>query len=206
MDKEMANRFTELRKQQGLSQEQLAEKLGVSRQAVSKWERAEASPDIENLSALARLYGITIDELINGPQQPFPENDSEAYADKRENSEQPNEPDPSEISENKGSSGITFLLHGFPFAMIVLMVYFLTGFLLDAWYINWVLFLLIPCWYGLVTAIRTRRPALFPYPVLIAAVYLVLGFWRDLWHPGWIVFFTIPIYYWVADAAGRSGR
>lgn len=206
MNYEMANRFTELRKQHGLSQEQLAEKLGVSRQAVSKWERAEASPDIENLSALARLYGITIDELINGAQQPFPENDSEAYADNRENSEQSIESDPSEISENNGSSGITFLLHGFPFAMIVLIAYFLTGFLLDAWYINWLLFLLIPCWYGMVTAIRTHRPALFPYPVLIAAVYLVLGFWRDLWHPGWVVFFTIPIYYWVVDAVGRSGR
>ena len=63
---ETANRLYELRKQQGLSQEELAEKLGVSRQAVSKWERSEASPDTDNLIALAKIYGLSLDELIYG--------------------------------------------------------------------------------------------------------------------------------------------
>ena len=52
------------RKQAGLSQEALAEKLGVSRQAVSKWERSESSPDTDNLIALAKLYGVSLDELL----------------------------------------------------------------------------------------------------------------------------------------------
>lgn len=55
----------ELRKRRGYSQEELGEKIGVSRQAVSKWERAESSPDIDNLISLAKLYGITIDELLD---------------------------------------------------------------------------------------------------------------------------------------------
>ena len=63
---ETANRLYELRKQQGLSQEELAERLGVSRQAVSKWERSEASPDTDNLIALAKIYGLSLDELIYG--------------------------------------------------------------------------------------------------------------------------------------------
>ena len=205
MNIEMANRFTALRKQHELSQEQLAEKLGVSRQAVSKWERAEASPDIENLSALAKLYGITIDELVNGVQEPaFPENNSEGYANVQENGGQTNEPD--EMPESDGSSDIAFLFRGFPFAILVLIAYFLTGFLLDGWYMNWLLFLLIPCWYGLLTAIRTRRLLLFPYPVLTAAGYLVMGLLWELWHPGWVVFLTIPIYYWIAHTAERNGR
>ena len=204
MNIEMANRLTALRKQRGLSQEQLAEKLGVSRQAVSKWERAEASPEIENLSSLAKLYGITIDELVNGA----PAAHENTYTNiLQENGEQTNEYEaPKDIPENDGSSGISFLLRGFPFPIVVLIAYLLTGFLLDWWYVNWVLFLLIPCWYGLLLAIRTRRPLLFPYPVLITAVYLVLGFLSDWWHPGWIMFITIPIYYWVADAVRRSGR
>ena len=62
---EIANRLIEIRKRVGLSQEDLADKLGISRQAVSKWERAEASPDIDNLVALAKLYGVTMDDLLN---------------------------------------------------------------------------------------------------------------------------------------------
>ena len=65
MNIEIANRLAQLRKQKGLSQEQLAEKLGLSRQAVSKWERAEASPDTDNLICLARIYGVSLDDLLN---------------------------------------------------------------------------------------------------------------------------------------------
>lgn len=64
MNVEIADRLVEIRKKNGLSQEQLAEKIGVSRQAVSKWERAESSPDTDNLIALARLYGVSLDELL----------------------------------------------------------------------------------------------------------------------------------------------
>lgn len=53
-----------IRKDRGLSQEELAEKLGISRQAVSKWESGEAMPDIENLVALGDILGVTIDRLI----------------------------------------------------------------------------------------------------------------------------------------------
>ncbi len=64
MNIEIANRLVNLRKENGLSQEQLAEKIGVSRQAVSKWERSEASPDTDNIILLARLYNISLDELL----------------------------------------------------------------------------------------------------------------------------------------------
>ena len=70
MNVKIANRLLEYRLAHGLSQEALAEKLGVSRQAVSKWERSEASPDTDNLIALAALYGVLIDELINGEGEP----------------------------------------------------------------------------------------------------------------------------------------
>ncbi len=62
----IANRLYELRKKNGFSQEELADKLGISRQSVSKWERAEASPDTDNLILLAELYGVTLDELLRG--------------------------------------------------------------------------------------------------------------------------------------------
>ncbi|OUO91817.1 XRE family transcriptional regulator [Gordonibacter sp. An230] len=64
MNVEIAQRLVSRRKQAGLSQEALAARLGVSRQAVSKWERSESSPDTDNLIALAQLYGVSLDDLL----------------------------------------------------------------------------------------------------------------------------------------------
>lgn len=64
-----------LRKARGLTQEEVAEKTGVSRQAVAKWENGESLPDISNCTALARLYNISLDTLVNGEPTdglPFP--------------------------------------------------------------------------------------------------------------------------------------
>ncbi|WP_165062348.1 helix-turn-helix domain-containing protein [Adlercreutzia sp. ZJ154] len=64
MNVDVANRLARRRRAAGLSQEALAEKLGVTRQAVSKWERSESSPDTDNLIALANLYGVSLDDLL----------------------------------------------------------------------------------------------------------------------------------------------
>lgn len=61
---ELSERITLARKQAGLSQEQLGDKLGVSRQAVSKWELNAALPDTDKLVPLARALGVSVDELL----------------------------------------------------------------------------------------------------------------------------------------------
>lgn len=61
----LSEKLKVLRKQARMSQEQLAEKLGVSRQAVTKWETAAGVPDIDNLRALSSLFGVSIDELLD---------------------------------------------------------------------------------------------------------------------------------------------
>ncbi len=60
-----AEKLKMIRKQAGMSQEQLSEKLGVSRQAVTKWETDAGIPDIENIMAISGLFGISIDELLS---------------------------------------------------------------------------------------------------------------------------------------------
>ena len=55
----------ELRKKNGLSQEALAESLGVSRQSVSKWETGEATPEVSKLLSLSKLFGVTTDYLLD---------------------------------------------------------------------------------------------------------------------------------------------
>ncbi|WP_195268997.1 helix-turn-helix transcriptional regulator [Eubacterium sp. 1001713B170207_170306_E7] len=58
----------QLRKEKGLSQEALAERMGVSRQAVSKWESGLSNPDINNLVLLSDVFGVSLDELIKGEE------------------------------------------------------------------------------------------------------------------------------------------
>ena len=60
-----AEKLKTIRKQAGMSQERLAEKLGVSRQAVTKWETDTGIPDIENMMAISALFHISVDELLS---------------------------------------------------------------------------------------------------------------------------------------------
>lgn len=61
----LGNHLFQARRKKGLSQEAVAEKLGVSRQTISKWETDETLPDIRQSKRLAVLYGLTLDELIS---------------------------------------------------------------------------------------------------------------------------------------------
>ena len=69
----LGRRIQEARKAAGLSQESLGERLGVSRQAVSKWETGTADPSTSNLLALAKLFGISAEELLRSVEQEGPE-------------------------------------------------------------------------------------------------------------------------------------
>lgn len=63
---EFNNRLYELRKQRGLSQEELASRLNVTRQTVSKWEVGDSTPDMEKLTLISDLFDISLDELVLG--------------------------------------------------------------------------------------------------------------------------------------------
>jgi transcriptional regulator with XRE-family HTH domain len=69
----LGQQLYELRRKQGLSQEQLAEKIGVSRQTVSKWESDQSTPDLERLMALSHFYNLSLDELVGNTQPPLTE-------------------------------------------------------------------------------------------------------------------------------------
>lgn len=71
----LCQRLYGLRKGRGMSQEQLAERIGVSRQTISKWETGQSTPDLEKLTALAECFGVTLDALAGRaePAQTPPE-------------------------------------------------------------------------------------------------------------------------------------
>ena len=65
---ELNEKLQKLRKQKGLTQEELAEVLFVSRTAISKWESGRGYPNIDSLKAISKLFGVTIDELLSGDE------------------------------------------------------------------------------------------------------------------------------------------
>ena len=60
----LGEKIYELRKQQNLSQEELGDKLNVSRQTISKWERNESTPDLDKIVPLCDLFNLSVDELL----------------------------------------------------------------------------------------------------------------------------------------------
>ena len=65
---EFNEKLQELRKQKGLTQEELAEKLYVSRTAISKWESGRGFPNIESLKAISKCFSVSLDELLSGEE------------------------------------------------------------------------------------------------------------------------------------------
>lgn len=62
---EIGKKIMDLRKKNGLSQEELAEKVGVARQTISKWELGETSPDLKQSKELSKIFNVSLDELVD---------------------------------------------------------------------------------------------------------------------------------------------
>lgn len=222
MNLKIAEKFQAHRKAHGYSQEELADLLNVSRQAVSKWERGEASPDTDNLIALAKIYNITIDQLINGESevevvvedkdegkaQETAKNESEAEnveVIQEEDDDKDDDKDDDEDDEKKLSAGqrATLAIVGGSASLIITMIYLIVGFCFNLWHPTWILFMLIPVVATFADAIVKKDVKHFAYPVLVAAIYVLIGFLTGLWHPCWAVFLTIPVYYIIIDAVNK---
>ena len=74
----LAEKILSLRTERGMSQDDLAEKLDVSRQSVSKWETAQSTPDLDKIIKLADLFGVSVDELVREGERPQPPEPPEA--------------------------------------------------------------------------------------------------------------------------------
>lgn len=190
MNIETANRLSELRRKRGFSQEGLAEKLGVSRQAVSKWERGEASPDTDNLIALARLYGVSIDELLGHVP--------EARADGMPHDDAGQSEQPKNKTSVRFEDGITvedgddrvYLGSG--------GVHVSDG--KDEVHIDRSGVSVNGRRYGLTAGLRRLNGAIV---LLCSAAYAVLGAVWNLWHPAWLIFFVPPIFSSVVEAVEK---
>lgn len=193
MNIKLADRLVELRKEHKLSQEALAEKLGLSRQAISKWERAEASPDTDNLIALAELYGITLDQLLGNETV--------------KSEPQPQPVKPEKVLTEKQIKGKKHLKKAPLLFLVAIAVYAGGGIILGAfwWALMWILFPLVIgyTFSALSMYVENRKGLSILFSTVAAilfavALYIVLGIAFQLWGIAWIIFLAIPAYVYVS--------
>ena len=215
----MQNNLIKLRKEKGLSQEELADKLAVSRQAISKWERGESLPDTDNLIRLAKLYGVSIDEIVgikdSGEDAATVEKSaaaSTAYAneEKSESGESANEKEPTRTDENgkKTYNKRNIVIDSVCGAYVILttVAVLLWGFMFNGWIVSWTLYVTIPVFISIFECVRKRKLTPFNFPCLITFVYLFFGMSKGLWHPLWVMFVSVPIFYVIANAVDGNSE
>lgn len=185
----LPNNLYELRRKAGLSQEELADRLYVSRQAVSKWERGEAYPDTENLITISEMFKVTIDELLNAKDLSFSDAENIDAADVNEQA------NITDKTESKGGYGLRLELDN------GINMKFGNGDESDfidedednddkdvAARSSW------------------KYAALYsvPYSILCLVAFLVLGFTLNAWNWSWTLFMTVPVYDSVLDAIRKK--
>ncbi len=93
---ECKEKLISLRDEQGLSQQEFADKLGVTRQTVSKWESGKIKPSADNLMAMSRLFGVSTDYILNLSPQPASQEEAMGQPEQTEQEEAIGTPEPSE--------------------------------------------------------------------------------------------------------------
>lgn len=207
MNLETASRLVALRKENNLSQEALAEKLGISRQAVSKWERAEASPDTDNLIALARLYHVSLDELLQIHEEERGESVQDVlWTDIRQGHDgwqtETNGTENDEAGTQDGADDEEDVHIGF-----------------DGIHVKDKSSEVHISWSGIHVVDKDKdnevhidkngirvigddaenhiftceKGVELPLCMIAIVIYIIIGCMYDVWHPGWLIFFLVPI-------------
>jgi transcriptional regulator with XRE-family HTH domain len=207
MDLAMAQQLVDRRKAAWLSQEALAAQLGVSRQAVSKWERSESSPDTDNLIALAALYGVSLDELLYG--EAVDSTDDSQTDDEAQNSNAGTVTIDGETFSSWKEAHDKLDHHGkhfhtkvgrawnkFPFPALVALAYLVLGIVYGTWGMGLFLVFLVPVYYAIGDFIDRRHlskliEAIYPAAAIAWFLYMWLCLGQP--HPAWIILITIPV-------------
>lgn len=185
-----------LRKEKGWTQAELADKTGVTNQAVSKWETGESFPETSALVLLSEIFGVSVDDLLKGRSSIANEETTASTAfhvhelvEKRKKEKQPWE----------RFGGIIFLAS--------LTVFLLLGFIRGLWHPGWIAF---PIGYGVTGIIKVvdaivrkteKLKKILDALVSVAAVvsYVLLGVIAEIWHPTWIIFIVSVFIHIVID-------
>lgn len=188
-----------LRKEKGLTQSELADKLGVTNKAVSKWETGEGYPETSQLVPLAEIFGVTVDELLKGERIIDSETSKGERVEKFVKEESFDESD--EHNRKAAMAGKIGELISSLIMISAIIVFFVVGFVFEKWHPGWVVFPLaaISCAIvGAVCSIVKKMHSERGRKINgdISGLIMLTGSWTycfigclfNLWHPGWVIF------------------
>lgn len=194
MAKDISQKLLNYRKAYDLTQEQLAEKLYVTRQAVSKWERGESYPDIDTLIGLSQLYNTTIDDLINAEIEIKKEQKIQNIQN---------------IEELKDARKKSLMIKMMIFGISSLCIYCLICGILYTSIVNlfqpiWLIWLTLPIIPPISFMIYFRNEIkrkwlmyFINVPFLSLIIFSIIANYSES-YAGWLAFLFIPIYYAIA--------
>ena len=186
--------LTSMRRKKGLTVDQVASFLDVSVDEVIDWEEGNKEPSHEQVQRLCTLLNTSEAELRNA--HGFKNGNSRGFSvNFGSDGIHVGFGDKAKAEENRARREKIKKWQNFPFALICVIGFMLLGLLLDMWHPGWLIFMLIPIYHSLVSAIFARKPSYFAYPVLCALVYLAIGFLLHEWLIPVVIFLTIPVYY-----------
>lgn len=200
-----------LRTENKMSQEALAEKLGVSRQSISKWEQGYAVPDTDNMLKLSKIYGLSVDYILNCGEETTSDSTDKNIVAKQEKTVSSDVSVEDKNADNidngnkevKKKRGMLFAVYPFVAVLVTVALGVASP---SLWKSSWIFILTIPVFYSFIIAKEKKNPLWFLFPFVPLILFLVCGFCFDLWHPMWILFLTIPIYYLGAIHSYRNSK
>ena len=146
----LSEKIINLRKSRGWAQEELAEKLDVSRQSVSKWESGVSNPELDKIVAMSTLFGVSTDYLLKDvtteekePIRDFVRDEEDGESSKHD-------------TPSKKSNGLREVIDDF-FWMIVLAAYLLISFLTHRWDITWIIWIVAGAFDTLIEFVFKRK-------------------------------------------------
>lgn len=199
MNDRFAKNLAAVRKRLNLTQKDLAAKLFVTRQAVSKWERGETEPDIVTLCAISRMFDVSLDDLL---QKDCTAPAAVTTANVVENSEAENLQLKSTRKKKLAKQMSLFALFDIAFCCLLIGIIFTAT--VDLCDLVWIIWFALPVLVHVLFALRFRNEIgaawimyFFPVPFVSGIIYLLVHELTS--SPGaWLAFLLIPLYYAVA--------
>ena len=182
----IGEKLYELRKGKNLSQEEVADKLNVTRQTISKWETNQSTPDFDKIKPLCELYGITADELLTG--------------EKKEKEQEPlNKQDIKKERANGIAAGVLFYFIALVWIMISIPVLFMNPVLAAAIFIllcgiaTYKIIYTCMVYKKEKTKEETEKNPIIKrinniIDILCFTIYMLVSFYTMAWHITWIIF------------------